>query len=71
MMRSAGHAAASSHLREDVDFSGPQPIVRGIRRGCDGGGGERSMTNKYLLAVILAAAALAMYFSVFAKFGAQ
>lgn len=35
------------------------------------GGGVRAVNNKYLLAAVLAAASLAMYLSVFAKFGAQ
>ena len=56
--------SASSQMREDVDLSARPPIVR--ERWPDGVTGEM-MSNKYLLAAVLAAAALAMYASVFMK----
>ena len=59
--------ACRSQMREPIDFRAPHPIVR-ESRSADGVDGVSMMPNKYLLAAVLAAAALAMYASVFMKF---
>jgi hypothetical protein len=61
-----------SQVREDVDFPTPGPIVQ----ACDAAdgtapAGERLMSNRYLFATILAAAAIGMYLSVFVRFAQQ
>lgn len=57
--------SARSQMREDVDFSATPPIVR--EQSAGGVNGAAMLSNKYLLAAVLAAAALAMYASVFMK----
>ena len=58
-------SSACSQMREDIDFSATPPIVREQSAGRVNG--AAMLSNKYLLAAVLAAAALAMYASVFMK----